>query len=253
MGPKERNLLKAAGKGDLEETARLVKDGANLSAINEDGESALTRAVSKKHIAVAKLLLDNGATTDYTGPLVHKPLHVAVQTGNTKLVQLLLDNGADVDELTARGSVLSQAITAGREDITSLLLSSDADINLARYPIQSPLGNAITRKNERLIKDLLKRGAETDVLLEHLYEVNAKQLSEIRRAGSNHPEFIFGHRRERKCPRRGSEKCVETPPARNTFNVCRIGGGVQYCKRKGICISILVTMKKVWISYLGAA
>jgi ankyrin repeat protein len=178
MGPKERNLLKAAGKGDLEETARLVKDGANLSAINEDGESALTRAVSKKHIAVAKLLLDNGATTDYTGPLVHKPLHVAVQTGNTKLVQLLLDNGADVDELTARGSVLSQAITAGREDITSLLLSSDADINLARYPIQSPLGNAITRKNERLIKDLLKRGAETDVLLEHLYEVNAKQLSE---------------------------------------------------------------------------
>ena len=178
MGLKERNLLKAAGKGDLEETERLVKDGANLNAINEDGESALTRAISKKHIAVAKLLLDNGATTDYTGPLVHKPLHVAVQTGNAKLVELLLDNGADVDELTARGSVLSQAITAGREDITSLSLSRDADINLARYPIQSPLGNAITRKNERLIKTLLKRGAETDVLLEQLYEVTAKQLSE---------------------------------------------------------------------------
>ncbi|KAI9872351.1 MAG: Ankyrin repeat domain-containing protein 44, partial [Watsoniomyces obsoletus] len=99
-------------------------------------------------------------------------------TGNVKLVKLLLDNGADVDELTARGSVLSQAITAGREEITSLLLSRDADINLARYPIQSPLGNAVTRKNERLIKDLLKRGAETDVLLEQLYEVTAKQLSE---------------------------------------------------------------------------
>lgn len=178
MGPNERKLLKAAGKGDLEETDRLVQDGANLSAINEDGESALTRAISRKHNSVAKLLLDNGATTDYTGPLVQKPLHIAVQTGNVKLVELLLDNGADIDELTAHGSVLSQAIQAGREDITSLLLSRDADINLARYPIHSPLGNAIIRKNECLIKDLLNLGAETDVLLDNLYQMAAELLSE---------------------------------------------------------------------------
>lgn len=178
MGPKERKLLKAAGKGDLEETDRLIQDGANLSAINEDGESALTRAISRKHNSVARLLLDKGATTDYTGPLVQKPLHIAVQTGNVKMVELLLDNGADIDELTANGSVLCQAIKAGREDITSLLLSRDADMDIAQYPIHSPLGNAILQKNERLIKDLLKHGAGTDILLDNLYQVTAKHLSE---------------------------------------------------------------------------
>lgn len=91
MGPKERKLLKAAGKGDLEETDGLLQDRAKPSAINEDGESARTRAISRKHNSVAKLLPDNGATTDYTGFLVQKPLHIAVQTGNVKLVELLLD------------------------------------------------------------------------------------------------------------------------------------------------------------------
>jgi len=146
MGAKERKLLKAAGKGAVEEVSRLIQDGAMLSAINEDGESALTRAISRNHNAVAKILLENGATTDYSGPLVQKPLHIAVQTGNVKMVQLLLDHDADIDELTANGSVLSQAIRAGREDITSVLLSWNRDVNLARYPIHSPLRGAIIAK-----------------------------------------------------------------------------------------------------------
>ena len=178
MGPKEHMLLKAAGKGALAETERLVQEGANPSGINEDGESALTRAISRKHNSVAKLLLENGATTDSRGPLVQKPLHIAVQTGNVMMVKLLLDHGADIDEFTASGSVLSQAIKGGREDVTSLLLSRDADINLARYPSKSPLGNAVSRKNERLIKDLLKHGAETDVLLDRLYRFATNLLSE---------------------------------------------------------------------------
>lgn len=178
MGPKERKLLKAAGKGDVEEIRQLIKDGAILSAINEDGESALTRAISRKHYGVAKLLLENDATTDYSGPLVQKPLHIAVQTGNIKMVELLLDHDADIDELTAHGSVLSQAIKAGRNDIASLLLSRDADLNLARYPIHWPLGSAIVAKNEPLIKTLLKRGAETDILLDNLYLITTQQLSE---------------------------------------------------------------------------
>lgn len=181
MGPKEQKLLRAAGKGDLEETVRLIQDGANLNAINEEGESALTRAISRKQTSVARILLENGATTDYTGFLVHKPLHVAVQTANIQLVELLLDNGADIDELTTLGSVLSQAIWAGREDITSLLLHRGADVNLARRSFRSPLGNAVRRKNERLIRDLLKRGAETDILRDKLHQGAIKLLPESSR------------------------------------------------------------------------
>jgi hypothetical protein len=178
MGPKERKLLKAAGKGDSEEIYRLIQDGAMLNAINQDGESALTRAISRKHNNVAKVLLENGATTDYSGLLVQKPLHIAVQAGNVKMVELLLDYDADIDELTAHGSVLSQAITAGREEIASILLSRGADVNLAQYQFFIPLGNALMAKNEVLIKRLLKHGAETDILLDNTYRTIAVTLSE---------------------------------------------------------------------------
>ena len=162
----------------MKETNRLLQDRANLSARNEDGESTLNKASSRKHNSVAKLLFDNWATTDYTGFLVQRLLHIAVETGNVKLVELLLNHGVDVYELTAHSSVLSEAISAGREDITSLLLCRDADIDLARYSIQAPLGNAILQKNEHLIKDLLKLGTETDVLLNSLYQTTTKVLSE---------------------------------------------------------------------------
>jgi hypothetical protein len=42
MGPNERSLLKAAGQNDLNEVARLIREGANPSAINDEGEGPLT-------------------------------------------------------------------------------------------------------------------------------------------------------------------------------------------------------------------
>lgn len=182
MGPKERKVLKAAGKGDVDEINRLVKEGANLSAINQNGESALTKAISKRHISVVRLLLDNGATTDYEGFLVEKPLHIAVQTGDVKVVELLLDNGADIDEQTAEGTVLSKAIKTGREEITSFLLSRDADVNLAKYSLYAPLMNAIVEKNPHLIKSLLKRGAETNVLTDQYGQSMTQCLPESSRS-----------------------------------------------------------------------
>lgn len=180
VGPKERLLLKAAGKGDLPELTRLVRSGADISAVNEDGESALTRAISRRHVHIAKFLLENGAKTEYSGFLIEKPLHMAAKTGNVKIVELLLDHGADVDEQTATGTVLHQAIDSGREDLTNLLLKRDADVNLgASFSVgayTTPLFAAIARKNEPLIRELLKRGAETDVLQDKLYETFGRLL-----------------------------------------------------------------------------
>ncbi|KIW87457.1 uncharacterized protein Z519_11779 [Cladophialophora bantiana CBS 173.52] len=178
MGPKERKLLKAAGQGDLAETDRLVQDGANLSTINEDGESALSRAVNKKHNTIAKLFLENGATTDYTGPLVKSPLHIAVQTGNVGMVELLLNSGADIDEVKDVDLVLSQAIKANRDDVICLLLSRDTDVNLSCNAFSSPLGHALRHKNERLVQILFKYGADRDVVLDRVLEAVVRAAPE---------------------------------------------------------------------------
>jgi len=176
MGPKERSLLRAAGKGDLEAIKKLVQEGVNISAINEEGVSALTKAISRRHVKVVKYLLENGATTEYSGYLTEKPLHKAVKTGNVKIVEMILDYGADIDESTALGTAVSLAVDSGQDDMINLFLDRDADINLYQFPLHSPLISAVKHKNDRLIRELLKRGAETKVLGDRLYEALAKAL-----------------------------------------------------------------------------
>jgi ankyrin repeat protein len=170
--------LKAAAKGDLKEVERLTKDGANLDAINQEGHSALTNAINRKHNKIAIFLLENGATTERSGFLVHKPLHVAVSSGNMEIIGPLLDYGADIDETTAQGTALSLAIKAGKREITYLLLSRNADVNLMDYAIFSPLGAAVVRRDERVIRDLLKHGADLEVLGEGVFDSNLRLCSE---------------------------------------------------------------------------
>ncbi|RFU30301.1 hypothetical protein B7463_g6063, partial [Scytalidium lignicola] len=160
MGPNERALLKAAGKGDLDEIRKLLRDGANLDAINEEGQSALTMAISRQHLNVVKLLIENGATMDRSGFLVHKPLHVAVGTRNVDLVKCILDGGADVNETTTVGSALLLAVKARHENIVTLLLSRNADANINSPGIKSPMYQAIYLRQERFVPILLKYGAE---------------------------------------------------------------------------------------------
>jgi ankyrin repeat protein len=171
-------LLKAAGKGDLKEVERLTKEGANLDAISQEGHSALTNAIRTKQNKVAKFLLENGATTERSGFLVYKPLHVAVSSGNLEMIVPLLDHGADIDETTAHGTVLTQSIKAGRREITSLLLARNADLNLANHAIFSPLGAAVVRRDERVIRDLLKHGADLPLVGEKVVETNLRLCSE---------------------------------------------------------------------------
>lgn len=177
MGPKERNLLKAATKGDLETVKKLNAEGADLSAINEEGASALTRAIARKHVKVVEYLLENGATTEYSGFVTEKPLQMAVKSGRIKLVKLVLDYGADIDEGHV-GTALHYAIESGQEEMIDLLLQRGADVNMFQYVAQSPLINAVQRKDERLTRKLLKRGAETTILGDKLYSVWAMSAPE---------------------------------------------------------------------------
>jgi ankyrin repeat protein len=158
MGPNERQLLKAASKGDIGETLKLIQAGANIDAINEEGHSAVTMAISKQHMNVVRLLIESGGTMDRTGFLVHKPLHVAVLTGNVDLVRYVLDNGADIDETTARGSVLLLAVGFQQESIVTLLLSRNANPDIGVSGIV-PLYRAIVSRKESFIYLLMKYGA----------------------------------------------------------------------------------------------
>jgi len=124
--PDAPKLIRAAAFGDTREVKRLIEKGAlldeeifgwtalhaavwyghanaaralieakaSLDLTNAEGLTALGSAISKKNIAITKMLLDAGAAMDAGAGA--SPLLLAAQKGNIPLVDLLLRHGADI-------------------------------------------------------------------------------------------------------------------------------------------------------------
>jgi len=83
---------------DKEETAAfLIKRGADVHALSNNGKTALHVAVGARSKSCAKLLLDKGADTRAKNNSGQSILHIAVHAGDAEMVEVLLSNGAGVD------------------------------------------------------------------------------------------------------------------------------------------------------------
>ncbi|CAI7670225.1 unnamed protein product [Penicillium pancosmium] len=63
-----------------------------------NGTTPLMQACRNGHIHVAKFLINHGADVSAHNSLGYTALYMAAEIGSLKLVQLLLGNGATVDE-----------------------------------------------------------------------------------------------------------------------------------------------------------
>lgn len=119
-GPQNRDrcrtaLLEALIDGHVEIAIDLVEHGANVDAVDQDissasyGWSCLTAAVFTRSVAVAQLILTNGAAVNYQHVRQWRgievrgitALHAACKVGCSKMVSLLLNSGADPHLLAA--------------------------------------------------------------------------------------------------------------------------------------------------------
>jgi ankyrin repeat protein len=88
-------LLHMAADANLEVLIQpLVKHGADVNALNHNGETPLGRAVAAGKRDMAAQLIAAGADVN-AGDL--KPLHRAAGSGDAQLIDLLVDAGADVN------------------------------------------------------------------------------------------------------------------------------------------------------------
>lgn len=127
--------------GDVGRVEEAVTQGANVNYAGLTGLTPLMAAVKGGDIPMARLLLSLGANPD-KGPWQlqlgedPKPLHVAIRTGQEAMVQVLLSAGADVN------------VTHGDEGDGT----------------HTTLAYAVFAEDVELVRDLLARGARTDVL-----------------------------------------------------------------------------------------
>lgn len=95
LTPFER-IQQAAFTGSKEGLCELLAAHPELvNARDEDGWSPLARAVFWGHVAVAHILLANGADVNASGPNGLRPLHMALARRHWEMVGLLSAYGAE--------------------------------------------------------------------------------------------------------------------------------------------------------------
>ena len=124
-------LMSATFEGDVEEAARLLKEGADVKAINSYGVNAMQLAADTANTELIRLLLRAGADPESPNADGETALHLVARSGNVEAAKLLLKAGAKVDVVEQFGGQTPLMWAAARRhpQMVELLLSKGADVN----------------------------------------------------------------------------------------------------------------------------
>ena len=162
LSPADVALHQAAIAGDLAAAREAVAAGAGVSSQDVEHASApLQWAAAFGHADVARFLLDAGADVNAVDENGDAPLSSAVLNGHAPVVRLLLDGGADVNAEDGGGSTpLLVAIMARRTALLPLLLAAGSDVNFRRYNGSTPLMEAAEAGDPGTVHLLVEAGAD---------------------------------------------------------------------------------------------
>ncbi|MGH9822900.1 MAG: ankyrin repeat domain-containing protein [Blastocatellia bacterium] len=167
-------FVENAGNGNTTVIALFIDAGMNINVKGDSGQTALIAAASSGECPAVELLLNRGASVNAKDDDGATALHGASgSVDDFKCVKALIDHGGDVNARTSTGRTplvevvllpqmpeVAEFIVSDAVAKISLLLDKGADIN-ARYRGEStPLMRAAIGGNVRILKLLLKRGAD---------------------------------------------------------------------------------------------
>ncbi len=156
----------AAMNGDREALRALLKQGADVNAVQGDGVTALHWAATRGDAEMAHMLVVAGANlsavTRFGG---YAPLHVAAERGYANVVQALVKGGADPNAATIRGTT-ALMMAAGSGDTATLTVLLDAGAKPDTRETErghTALMFAAAANRLPAVKLLLARGADPSI------------------------------------------------------------------------------------------
>ena len=157
----------AAMRGDRDAVRTLLKQGADVSAAQGDGMTALHHAAERGDVAMVEMLVYAGANVGATTRIgQYTPLHIASQSGSAAVVRALLKAGATATARTTTTGVtpLHLAASSGNAEVVNLLLDAGADANAKDADWgQTPLIYAAALNRADAIKALLAHKADPSI------------------------------------------------------------------------------------------
>ena len=156
---KEERLFDAVRSNNLEEVQKLLKEGADLNAVDKGGRTLLYSVTSSE---VAKALIDAGADPKVRDAHGITPLH---RVANSGVAKVLIAAGADLnakDRAFFGDTPLHDAVMDARVDvvIAKVLIDAGANPNAKNKNDNTPLHYA---RDAETAKILLAAGANPNV------------------------------------------------------------------------------------------
>ena len=159
-GNGETPLFSAAKADNPDSIDLLVKSGASLNARDNLGSSPLHAAVRWDSLEAAEKLINLGLNIDSQNVSGKTPLAEASVEGNIPMARLLLNHGANPNIYDQNGrACLSDAIRGGQFEMSKLLLSAKANPQLQDLTGRTPYHEAAILGDKDIIILLRKAGA----------------------------------------------------------------------------------------------
>jgi ankyrin repeat protein len=161
-------LFEAAHKGCAPALTRLLQAGASRLSRNREGDTALAVAARAGRGPIVAMLLASASPAErgeIDMPDAHgsTPLMLAIHSGRPAVARMLLEAGASVGAINAQGeTALAEAAYADDEDIGERLLKKGAKADtLDRYG-KAPICYAAARGAAGLVGALLDAGVDVN-------------------------------------------------------------------------------------------
>ena len=111
----------------------LFREGANVNARNQRGQTPLIAATIKENIQCMKLLINEGAHVNAVDRVYfHTAINYAAQQESGKCLQFLIKEGADVNSRKSRSTPLMNAVLYTEAENLRTLINAGADVNAIR-------------------------------------------------------------------------------------------------------------------------
>ena len=168
-------LLVAARRGSGECVQLLLGAGASANETSTLGWTALSVSARNGHLESLKVLLDAGAEIEQAGQEGQTPLLAACREGRAPVVRELLRRGANPKARAQGKTALMLAASAGSQELVSLLLKDDTDLNVRDERGHNALSLALASNSLEIAKILRGRGLShpADALTRALWLVDS--------------------------------------------------------------------------------
>ncbi|XP_048246095.1 putative ankyrin repeat protein RF_0381 [Haliotis rufescens] len=155
-------VMFAALFGKMEVLFFLVKIGADLSKLNEDGENILHLSSRGGDVEIVNYVLTHKIVDINSRTYALKtPLMLAAMSGTSKLFQLLIERGADIAQSHDSTELLEYACKGGDVDIVKCVLNlAKVDINCDLLGGATPLLYVALLGHTEVFKLLVRKGAD---------------------------------------------------------------------------------------------